>query len=107
MTCSSGWDSSSSASHGDSTATVADKHAGKVVGEPYRGTPDFRFDEGAGGIADTWASTETLHGHSESARRSVCTKVLLYWTKLRKREHDDEVKERRWRQIVISSRAGS
>ena len=33
-----------------STVTVADRHAGKVVGKPYWGKPDVRFDEGAGGI---------------------------------------------------------
>ena len=37
------------AGHGVSTATVADKSTGKVVGEPYRGKPDVRFDEGAKG----------------------------------------------------------
>jgi hypothetical protein len=26
--------------------TIADKLTGKVVGEPYRGKPDVRFDEG-------------------------------------------------------------
>ncbi len=31
------------------TSTVADKPMGKVVGEPYRGKPDVRFDEGAKG----------------------------------------------------------
>ena len=30
-----------------STTTVTDKLTGKVVGEPYRGKPDVRFDEGA------------------------------------------------------------
>jgi hypothetical protein len=30
--------------------TIADKLAGKVVGEPYRGKPDVRFDEGAKGM---------------------------------------------------------
>jgi hypothetical protein len=29
--------------------TIADKLAGKVVGEPYRGKPDVRFDEGTEG----------------------------------------------------------
>jgi len=32
-----------------STTTVADKLTGKVVGKPYWGKPDVRFDEGAGG----------------------------------------------------------
>jgi hypothetical protein len=32
-----------------STTTVTDKRMGKVVGEPYRGEPDVRFDEGAKG----------------------------------------------------------
>jgi len=29
------------------TTTVADKPMEKIVGEPYRGKPDVRFDEGA------------------------------------------------------------
>ena len=29
---------------------VTDKHMGKIVGEPYRGKPDVRFDEGAKGM---------------------------------------------------------
>ena len=41
------WDYTSSPDQDASTATVADKHAGKVVGKPYRGKPDVRFDEGA------------------------------------------------------------
>jgi hypothetical protein len=53
--------------HDESTTTVADTHTGKVVGKPYWGKPDVRFDEGAEGITDTWASTGTLHGHSEVA----------------------------------------
>ena len=28
------------------TTTVADKHMGEDVGEPYRGKPDVQFDEG-------------------------------------------------------------
>ena len=32
-----------------STTTVTDKPMGKVVGEPYRGEPDVRFDEGTKG----------------------------------------------------------
>jgi len=32
-----------------STTTGTDKRMGKVVGEPYRGEPDVRFDEGAAG----------------------------------------------------------
>ena len=35
--------------HCTSTTTVTDKPMGKVVGEPYRGKPDVRFDEGAEG----------------------------------------------------------
>ena len=45
------WDYSSSGDHGASTATVADKLTEKVVGKPYWGKPDVRFDEGARGIA--------------------------------------------------------
>jgi len=29
--------------------TIADKLTKKIVGEPYRGKPDVRFDEGAEG----------------------------------------------------------
>ena len=36
-----------------STTTVTDKRMGKVVGEPCRGEPDARFDEGAKG-KKTW-----------------------------------------------------
>jgi hypothetical protein len=32
--------------HDVSTTTVADKHTGKMVGKPYRGKLDIRFDEG-------------------------------------------------------------
>jgi hypothetical protein len=56
-----------SVGHDESTTTVTDTHTGKVVGKPYWGKPDVRFDEGAEGITDTWASTGTLHGHSEVA----------------------------------------
>ena len=43
------WDYPSSAESCASTTTVADKRTGKVVGEPYRGKPDLRFDEGTKG----------------------------------------------------------
>ena len=43
------WDYTSSVEHYTSTATVTDKRMGKVVGEPYRGKPDVRFDEGTKG----------------------------------------------------------
>ena len=33
----------------NSTTTVIDKLMGKVDGEPYRGKPDVRFDEGTKG----------------------------------------------------------
>ena len=49
MTYFNGWGEPSSASRGVPTATVADKPTGKVVGEPYRGEPDVRFDERAEG----------------------------------------------------------
>ena len=68
-----GWDWPSLAGRGERTATVADKHTRKVIGEPSRGEPDVRFDEGTGGIADTWASTETLHGHSEVVAYTMTT----------------------------------
>jgi len=38
-----------------STTTVTDKPTGKVVGKPYRGKPDVRFDEGTKGKW-TWES---------------------------------------------------
>jgi hypothetical protein len=52
---------------------VADTPMEKVVGEPYRGKPDVRFDEGTGGIADTWASPETRNGHSEVVAYTMTT----------------------------------
>ena len=65
-----------------STTTVADKHMGKVVGKPYRGKPDVRFDEGTGGKAVTgnWEPA----AHTERGRdgnpppKTARTKVLLY-----------------------------
>ena len=30
--------------------TITDKHTENVVGKPYRGKPDVRFDEGVEGI---------------------------------------------------------
>ena len=44
-----GWGYTSSVESCTSTTTVTDKPTGKVVGEPYRGKPDVRFDEGAKG----------------------------------------------------------
>jgi hypothetical protein len=46
---------------------------GKVVGEPYRGKPDVRFDEGAEGNADTWTPTEAFNGHSEVVTGTLTT----------------------------------
>jgi len=43
------WDYTSLVNCCTSTTTVTDKPMGKVVGEPYRGKPDVRFDEGAEG----------------------------------------------------------
>ena len=45
-----GWDCASLVDGCKLTSTVADKPMGKVVGEPYRGKPDVRFDEGAKGM---------------------------------------------------------
>ena len=47
--CSPRWDYTSSHDRGVSTTTVTDKHTGKVVGKPYRGKLDVRFDERTGG----------------------------------------------------------
>ena len=44
-----GWDYTSSVDGCTLTTTVADKFMGKVVGEPYRGKLDVRFDEGTKG----------------------------------------------------------
>ncbi len=55
--------------HDASTTSVGDTPTRKMVGQPYWGEPNIRCDEGAEGIADTWASTEMLHGHSEVATR--------------------------------------
>ncbi len=43
------WDWSSLAGRGERMTTVIDTHTRKAVGEPSRGTPDFRFDEGTEG----------------------------------------------------------
>jgi hypothetical protein len=43
------WALLSLAGRGERTTTVIDKHTRKVVGEPYRGKLDVRFDEGAEG----------------------------------------------------------
>ena len=45
----SGWDYTSSVDRRTSTTTVTDKPMEKVVGKPYRGKPDVRFDEGTEG----------------------------------------------------------
>ena len=37
----------------------------KVVGKPYRGKSDVRFDEGAGGIVQYVGITQMLNGHWE------------------------------------------
>ena len=47
--CSPRWGYTGSHDYGASTTTVADKPTGKVVGKPYRGKLDVRFDEGTGG----------------------------------------------------------
>ena len=49
-TCLFDWGYTSSVENCTSTTTVTDKPTGKVVGEPYRGKPDVRFDEGAKGM---------------------------------------------------------
>ena len=67
------WDWPSLAGRGVPTATVADKCTRKVVGEPYRGKPDVRFDERAEGNADTWTPTEAFNGHSEVVTRTLTT----------------------------------
>jgi hypothetical protein len=47
----SGWDYTSSVKNCASTTTVTDKLMEKVVGKPYRGKPDLRFDvAGAGNV---------------------------------------------------------
>ena len=61
----SGWDYTSSVDRRTSTTTVTDKPMEKVVGKPYRGEPDVRFDEGAGGIAKYVGITQMLNGHWE------------------------------------------
>ena len=42
---------------------VTDKLTGKVVGKPYWGKPDVRFDEGAGGITLDVGTSQVLNGH--------------------------------------------
>ncbi len=38
--------------------TIIDKHTENVVGKPYRGEPDVRFDEGAKGNERTHRGIE-------------------------------------------------
>ena len=52
-----------------STVTVADRHAGKVVGKPYWGKPAVRFDEGTKG---TVATVEL--GTRRPYRKGACRK---------------------------------
>ena len=33
---------------------VTDEHMGKIIGEPYRGKPDVRLDEGGKGKDTGW-----------------------------------------------------
>lgn len=62
--------------------TIAYKRAVKIVGEPYRGKPDVRFDEGVQGISlVTYNDGELQRLHEDS--------TLLYVLN-------------RWRIIVIS-----
>ncbi len=47
----SGWEYTSSVDLRTSTTTVTDKPMEKVVGKPYRGEPDLRFEvAGAGNV---------------------------------------------------------
>lgn len=46
----SGEDLLTSVGRGKRTTTVTDKPTRKVVGEPYRGETDVRFDEGTDGM---------------------------------------------------------
>ena len=47
----SGWEYTSSVDIRTSTTTVTDKPMEKVVGKPYRGEPDLRFEvAGAGNV---------------------------------------------------------
>lgn len=53
-----------------------DKHTGKIVGEPYRGKPDVRFDEGAEGRRPAGnPPLATVNTHLTQPR----TDALLYW----------------------------
>ena len=63
-TCRPDWDYTSSPDSYTSTTKVTDKPMGKVIGKPYRGKPDLRFDEGTkGNEVLRWASGQMLDGH--------------------------------------------
>lgn len=47
-----GWGYSSLLDYATSTTKVTDKVMVNVIGKPYRGEPDVRFDEGAKGKID-------------------------------------------------------
>jgi len=53
---------------------------GKVVGEPYRGKPDVRFDEGTKGRKVWYSRIEACRetGRGATDAYSHCTEVLLY-----------------------------
>ena len=55
---------------------TTDNHMGRLVGEPYRGEPDVRFDEGAEGRKPTEnLSLAAVNTHLTYLR----TDALLYW----------------------------
>jgi len=52
--------------------TIAYKRAVKIVGEPYRGKPDVRFDEGVQGISlVTYNDGELQRLHEDSTLLGV------------------------------------
>jgi len=70
------------------------RRAGKVVGKPYWGKPDVRFDEGPEESRWTWAPPRCLMDIGRSARSNspddgACTTALLYCAFKVGNEHAD------------------
>jgi len=63
-------------------ATVSDTSTGKVVGEPYPGKPDVRFDEGTKGSRPWWGLRHRHEakagGNGYSPHLKLRTEVLVY-----------------------------
>ena len=63
--------------------TIADKLTEKVVGEPYRGKPDVRFDEGAKGRGhgEDWGTGRWRKPPATATPRACNPALRLYSTR--------------------------